>query len=245
MSIAHQSPIVDAIVFNIIRQYHFQKFKFSTKQILDSSVIPKVSDNALIRKGFQQSIMPSVFLNPVTLPEFGKVKADHSKQVSEKKPELQKNIQAPPGFTESIMEEWRLKQDVSKSKNTQSLQKVQIRPPIPPKPPLSRGPTSIPINLFQNPPNYGKLNPVFRDKGVKFIECPGPDKNIIVTKNNQKQKTNIILSKQEIQMLLDNISNKTKIPLLTGVFRVSWDNYIINAVISDTLERRFLTKKEE
>lgn len=104
-------------------------------------------------------------------------------------------------------------------------------------------PQSLSINLFQNPPNYGKLNMVLKDPFVNYIDCPGPDQRIIVTRNGQKQQTNIILTKDEIKMLLNNISTKTKIPLITGVFRVSWDNFVINAVISDTLEPRFVMKK--
>jgi hypothetical protein len=67
----------------------------------------------------------------------------------------------------------------------------------------------------------------------------------VVTKNGQKQQTNITMTKEEIQMLLNNLSNKTKIPLLTGVFRVGWDNFIINAIISENLPPRFLIKKAD
>ncbi len=109
--------------------------------------------------------------------------------------------------------------------------------PAPRKAPL------VPINLFQNPPNYGKLNMVVRDPFIQFIECPGPDQRLIVTRNGQKQQTNVVLTSEEIKMLLQNVSAKTKIPLLNGVFRVSWDNMVINAVISDNLDSRFLIKK--
>lgn len=78
---------------------------------------------------------------------------------------------------------------------------------------------------------------------MEFIECLGPDKPLLVTARGVKQQTRISLSKEEIRMFFESISAKTNIPLVNGVFRVSWDNLIINAVVSDNLEPKFVLKK--
>jgi hypothetical protein len=242
MTLAHKSPIVNSIVFNLIREVHFEKFKFSKRSTIDSTVIPHVSESIFLNKGYRESIFPRAQIPPVTLPAFGKPSKIEQRSKEPKSLEPPKQS-APQGFQESILESEIQKSSIPKplSDPRKMAQPIHNRP----NPNTLRPKLLVPINLFQNPPNYGKMNMVIKDPFVQFIECPGPNQKLVVTKNGQKQQTNITLSKEEIQMLLDNVSNKTKIPLLTGVFRVGWDNIIINAIISESLPPRFLIKKAD
>ncbi len=242
MSLAHKSPIVDHIVFNLIRSVHFKEFKFSHKETIDSSIVPAISESTFSRRGFSESSFPSQPKHSLKIPAFlppGK----HLEKPIVPLPRKEPQSLGPPGFQESIIEKDKplqpkpLSPNTNPSINNAPKQPQQIRN-IPPKIQI------VPTNLFQNPPNYGKLNNIIRDPAVFYMDCPGPNKKILVTtRNGQKQQTNVMMNKEEIKMLLDNISAKTKIPLIQGVFRVSWDNFIINAIISDTIEPRFVMQK--
>jgi hypothetical protein len=266
MTLAHRSPIVDSIIFNLIREVHFEKFKFSKKETIDSNMVPKLSYSIMGRHGFQESSHQTKFVRPIIIPSFSSpVKKEVNirepipqeikpipreimpTKVSDLKPKI------PDGFQESIIEKDKVVVSTPKVntplpiseipiKSTASVQRVVSITPLPIR--TSHVAPLVPMNLFQNPPNYGKLNMLLKDPSIQFIECLGPGQRMIITRNNQKQQTNIILVKEEIKMLLDNLSAKTRIPLITGVFRVAWDRYIINAIISDTLEPRFLIKVE-
>ncbi len=252
MSNMHRSPIVDSIVFNLIREVHFENFRFSKKETIDTSAVPHVSEGILIRKGFHESIAPRL-AQPTLIPQFIPVKKPEiskSPKISPPEPKPKElESKGPEGFEESIIEGDKnlvKKEEISSipevQKITQTITSTRVVTPLPPQ--IQRAPQIIPINLFQNPPNYGKLNMLIRDQSIDYIDCPGPDQRIIVTRMGQRQQTNIYLTKVEIQILLNNLSSKTKIPLITGVFRVSWDNFVINAIVSDSLEPRFLIKRE-
>lgn len=249
MTIAHQSPIVDSIIFNIIREFHFEKFRYSSREVIDTTLVPALSESLLKNKGFQESFFRPINLPPVTLPVFGRNNNNEKKEVKSKPVKKIGDAKIPAGYQESIMEsEKTTRAEYPSGSKTVPKNADPIRSTTgvlnQPRPPINRPILPVAINLFQNPPNYGKLNQVIRDSSVQFIECMGPTIPLIVTKRNGlKQKTNITLLKEEITMLLNNVSAKTKIPLVTGVFRVSWDNLIINAIVSDTLEPRFILKK--
>lgn len=253
MSLAHKSPIVEFLVYCAIREIYTNNLKFTKKEIIDSSIVPKVHPHVHLSKGFQESV--SVPIKPVRiLPpiNFHPAKKEKPTPQPKKQPPIQEKKNKLPGFQESIFEKDKIVSAINSTKIPDSMvvqkqfspeRKAQETKKIIEKP-IQTTPQVLAINLFQSPPNYGKMNIIIKDPLVNLIECEGPNKPLIVTKGVQKQKTNIFLTKQEIQMLLNNVSAKTKIPLLTGVFRVSWDNFIINAIISDNIEPRFVIKKE-
>jgi hypothetical protein len=232
---------VNDLVFNLIRTIHFERFKFSQREVLDSKVVPKISETILIKRGFrassQEAPLRRYFSLPIQKPINHKLQV--KRKIFEQKPILED--QRPNGFQESIFKK-EASPEIRNNSNTSN--KLVPTNPLPPKTnALSLPPPTIPINLLMNPPNYGKLNGIIRDPLVEFIECLGPDKPLLVTARGVKQQTRISLSKEEIRMFFESISAKTNIPLVNGVFRVSWDNLIINAVVSDNLEPKFVLKK--
>ena len=96
-------------------------------------------------------------------------------------------------------------------------------------------PTNIDIDL-------GKLNPLLKDPVVKIIECHGSDKNIYVRTNSLK-KTNIVLTKPEIDEIIEIFSKKTKIPAIEGVFKVVVGKTIFSAIVSETIGSKFIIRK--
>lgn len=90
----------------------------------------------------------------------------------------------------------------------------------------------------------GKFDFLLSDPGVISIECPGPDKPILVNKNGIVQISNIRLKKEDIDNIIKEISEKTRIPLLQGVFKAAFGQFILTAIISEFVGTRFLIQKK-
>jgi hypothetical protein len=97
-------------------------------------------------------------------------------------------------------------------------------------------PTNIQIDL-------GKLNPLLKDPMVQSIECVGADKNIVVRGNMGTKKTNIVLSKKEIDGVIEKLAETAKIPMQEGVFKVAVGKLILSAIISQVVSSRFIIQK--
>jgi len=90
-----------------------------------------------------------------------------------------------------------------------------------------------------------KIKNLLKDRFVRSIECTGPGKPIVVLKDNIPQTTNIILNQDEIKAIMTEISSKTRIPLLPGLFRTALENVIVTAVISEFAGTRFVIEKKQ
>lgn len=91
--------------------------------------------------------------------------------------------------------------------------------------------------------SLGKLTPFINDPLVISIECHGPGQNIIINKGETLQTIPLTLTKKEIDELMNIISERTKIPITTGVFKAALSNFIISAVISEFIGTRFYIEK--
>jgi hypothetical protein len=91
--------------------------------------------------------------------------------------------------------------------------------------------------------DLGELNPFLQDPNVKTIETAGEDDMVMVSGSMGKKPTGIKLSKEEIDEIIDKFSKKAKIPKSEGLFKVTVDNMIFTAMISDTISPRFIIKK--
>lgn len=91
--------------------------------------------------------------------------------------------------------------------------------------------------------DLGKLNPFLADPHVKTIETEGPDSMINVTGSMGKKPIGIKYTKEEIDSVIDKFSKEAKIPKTEGLFKVSYGNLILIAMISESLGSRFVIKK--
>lgn len=91
--------------------------------------------------------------------------------------------------------------------------------------------------------NLGKLNIFLLDNEVTELECPGPDKFILVRKAGQVNLTKITLSQEEINEIIKSFSEKARIPVISGVFKTSIGNLTITAIISEFVGSRFIIYK--
>lgn len=123
------------------------------------------------------------------------------------------------------------------------IKKMSLSPMIIPKsrlPPRFQylKPTSTNLEI-----DLGKLNPLIKDPLVKDIECPGANQNIIVSGMMGRKKTDIVLSREEIEQIIKKFSETTKIPVHEGIFKVVFGKLIFSAIISNIISSKFIIKK--
>lgn len=91
--------------------------------------------------------------------------------------------------------------------------------------------------------DLGKLNPLINDYAIDAIECVGADKNILVKGKMGTKPTGIILTKEEIEKIINKFSEITKIPINEGIFKVATGKLILNSIVSKNLGSKFTIKK--
>jgi hypothetical protein len=88
----------------------------------------------------------------------------------------------------------------------------------------------------------GKLTPFVNDRNVEAIECNGPGEDIKV-KVPKIMNAGINLSAEEIDEILTFFSEKTKIPVSEGVYKVIYKNLELSAIISKVVGTKFIIRK--
>lgn len=89
-----------------------------------------------------------------------------------------------------------------------------------------------------------KLDRILNDTNVQTVECPGPNKQILIYKSGVIQTANLTLTSDEISNIMKDISEKTRIPLMSGVFKAAYGNLIVTAVMSEFVGTRFIVQKK-
>lgn len=91
--------------------------------------------------------------------------------------------------------------------------------------------------------DIGKLNPYINDPNVQSIESEGPNEKVYVNGSMGRKPTNVSLTKEEIDSIIDSFSKSAKIPKIEGLFKVVTNNLMLSAMISDEIGSRFVIKK--
>jgi len=89
-----------------------------------------------------------------------------------------------------------------------------------------------------------KLDKILLDAAVQTIECPGPDKQVLIYKSGSIQTANLSLTVDEISNIMKYVSEKTRIPISSGVFKAAYGNLVITAVMSEFVGTRFIIQKK-
>ena len=180
------SPIVRAMVINVIRHESCKNISSKNKHTINTDLIPAVNSQTIRQSG-----------------------------------NLQESSFVPPKQEPQIVYSQRPRQNV----------------------PIQYAPKIHQSHYSSIPEGYGKLTNLLRDPYVTYIECFGPDTPLMVIKNNQRQKTKLFMNKEEIKSFFNYVSEKTKIPITEGVFKVLIDNNLFNAIISEVVGTKFIIKK--
>jgi hypothetical protein len=167
-------------------------------------------------------------------------------------------------FTQHMIRNY-VRDEISKHKiETEKLRrKFSIEPSAPHPPSQLKSTThrlSEPAKSFQNPNKsikqllrnpkqqkrgfgMSKITPLINDPSVQLIECPGPNKNVLVKRRNVMNITRVLLSQLEIKNIVENFANQAKIPLVGGILKAAVNNLVISAVISEFAGSRFIINK--
>jgi len=210
-----REPFIKEFTLAIIRAIEFQKFPQPEKTHIDTDLVPKISEK-VIRASMGQKILPP---KPKSLQIIQKP----GKQIKNKKIfQPQRNIRRIP---------------IANTHQRAQLQSLAPRPPTP------ISPKNIDGSILQDK-EFSKIAPLLRDPSVFSVECSGPNRPLTVMRTGQKQITKIILTKEEIKLILKKASLESHIPLFEGVFKVAIENILINAVVSEMLGSKFIIKKQ-
>jgi len=87
-----------------------------------------------------------------------------------------------------------------------------------------------------------KLSILIKDPAVKIIEC-NPEEKVKVSGNMGTKTTGIIMTKEDIDGIVDKFAITSKIPAEEGIYRVVVGNLILSAIISEVIGSRFILKK--
>ena len=93
--------------------------------------------------------------------------------------------------------------------------------------------------------NIGKLNILLQDTNVKTIEVEGPDQKAIVTGTMGRKNTNITLTKQNIQEILNEFSTRARIPISEGITKIDLGNFSLTSIKSGEDVHLIIRKVEE
>ncbi|MFH1802769.1 MAG: hypothetical protein ABH864_04975 [archaeon] len=104
-------------------------------------------------------------------------------------------------------------------------------------------PTSLRPGQKPETINLGKLAGILIDPSVFSVECPGPYKNLLVNRSGSVQTSAVTLTNEEINAVMHNVSDQTRIPLTSGVFRAAIQDLVVTAVVSDFVGTRFVIQK--
>jgi len=97
---------------------------------------------------------------------------------------------------------------------------------------------SLPSNF-----NLGKIELFLKDPFIQSIECRGPGQSILIKRQNRITPTRIILTSEEIKEIINNFSQKAKIPIIEGILKAAVGNLVISAVTSEFVGSRFIINK--
>src|SRR3989338_2405587 len=125
--------------------------------------------------------------------------------------------------------------------NQKQLTRPQIKPfSTPIQPPISQPPKIMPSSkpTTNEKINLGRITKFLLDPSVISVECPGPTKNIVVNQAGKIQSTSVSLTKEEINTLMEEISDKTRIPITSGLFKAVFQDLLITAVTSEFVGSR-------
>jgi len=88
-----------------------------------------------------------------------------------------------------------------------------------------------------------KIQELLKDPAVHMVECPGPEKNLLVKRYNRILVTRVTLTQKEITNIIADFSRKARIPLVRGILKAAVGNLVISAVTSEYVGSRFIMNK--
>ncbi len=90
---------------------------------------------------------------------------------------------------------------------------------------------------------FDAIQEILRNEEVQAIECPGPERFLVIKKSNKIKVINFTLSEQEIYELIMRYSQKLNQEIPKTIFSISNAELEISGVISKHAGSRFVIEK--
>jgi hypothetical protein len=90
--------------------------------------------------------------------------------------------------------------------------------------------------------DLGKINLLINDPAVQIIEG-SPNEQVRVIGRMGNRITKIILTREDIEIILNKFSDLSKIPIKEGIYKVACGNLLLSAVVSEIIGSKFVIKK--
>jgi len=227
------------------------------------SIIKKIrSDEKIKQEKIKQKILspipePKFPLAPVFQPsKFPKLPKQESKTIISKSSEktidleeLRKPIihRAKTQMLAQMQKPRPITQPIQTTKPIQQamIQQFQTSKQLPQIPPQVKALKEIKPQVNQKPEGFalGRIESLLQNKEIQSIECPGPNKNLLVRKYNKINTTKITLDQVEITDILHAFAKQAKIPIVGGILKAAVGDLVISAVISEFVGSRFIINK--
>lgn len=200
--------------------------------------MPSVQEQ-LLRKAFLRNFVITLIENSISKEETEKIRKEVQK--------ISKKIKKEPKKSSSERHKKRVMQIAQK----ETMQKPTVvetatlrgKKPVSPVIQQISPPVQAPTQKTSKGVYLGKITSILQDPSVFAVECPGPGKNLLVNRGGAVQTAPTVLTKDEIDTIIGGISEQTKIPLTSGLFRAAIQNLIVSAVLSEYIGTRFIMQK--
>lgn len=100
------------------------------------------------------------------------------------------------------------------------------------------------VIAMQEPSRLGKIEALLADKEITAIECTGPDQPIQLVKNKQLTNLNETLTQQELQDIIQGLSDNMQIPIENQILSGENQQFIVTAVLSEFAGNRLVIHKK-
>lgn len=122
---------------------------------------------------------------------------------------------------------------------------IQLPPEFKPKVEAAPGPIKGPAEGPTHPSgiNFGKLMPLIMNPAITIIECPGPDKNLMIRTYNTRRPVPTSLSQEEMKSLIEQFAKKAKVPLIDGLFRAWVETFMVSGIVAEGNPQNFIIQK--
>ncbi len=173
---------------------------------------------------------------PATAEGYTSINTTYSPQTTQ----IQKNPQLLPSLKPNTTQFIPLKQPLLPLTPPVSrplpLRPAAYQSSMPPRPTVPQNAQAI---TFTNQIIQQWLN----DPRVQSVECPGPGKPLVIVKQNRPQVTSQSLDREAILAFLQEVAQKTKIPIGEGLYKAIIGPYIITAVLSEMIGNRYIIQR--
>lgn len=99
-----------------------------------------------------------------------------------------------------------------------------------------------PVRMREEEIELYKVSSLMENPETKMI-IANPDEKVSIVTATGTEVTDLVLSREDINRIISSFSEKSKIPIKEGVYKVNFRNLTLSAIISEVIGSRFVIKR--